>query len=66
MRDLLRMITEIVPVHQMLSFNLPGTRVFILTLGWFLREFRVNDYFAAEYSALIGRTDYITNIISCV
>lgn len=66
MRDLLRMITEIVPVHQMSSFNLPGTRVFILTLGWFLREFRVNDYFAAEYSALIGRTDYITNIISCV
>ena len=66
MRDLLRMITEIVPVHQMLSFNLPGTSVFILTLGWFLREFRVNDYFAAEYSALIGRTDYITNIISCV
>lgn len=66
MRDLLRMITEIVPVHQMSSFNLRGTRVFILTLGWFLREFRVNDYFAAEYSALIGRTDYITNIISCV
>jgi hypothetical protein len=66
MRDLLRMITENVPVHQMLSFTLPSTRVFILTLGWFLREFRVNDYFAAEYSALIGRTDYITNIISCV
>ena len=66
MRDLLRMISEIVPVHQMSSFTLLGTSVFILTLGWFLREFRVNDYFAAEYSALIGRTDYITNIISCV
>ena len=48
------------------EFQPPWHYCFKLTLGWFLREFRVNDYFAAEYSALVGRTDYITNIISCV
>jgi hypothetical protein len=38
--------------------------VFGLTFGWFLGELRVNDYFAAEYSALIGRTDYITILLA--
>ena len=66
MRDLLRMSAEIVTSSMNVEFNLSEISVFKLTFWWFLREFRVNDYFASEYSALISRTDYITNMISFV